>query len=192
VDIELLDLTTELDAVNAMLASVGESPVSSISGDFVDASVAQQLLTQESRRTQLHGWTFNTDLGRILSPDNDGIIYIDKNVLKFITQDTNIVHRKDRLYDRSTQSDVFTSTVTADLVVFLPWDFLPEALRTFIYMRASRRFQNRLNGVAEDARFMTADEKSAWAGLLNAEAEVAQYNALTSNLLTQRMKGGRS
>ena len=37
---EFLTPTTELEAVNAILASVGESPVDALDGEFVDAEIA--------------------------------------------------------------------------------------------------------------------------------------------------------
>jgi len=44
---------TELETVNAVLASVGESPVDALGVDFVDAVIASNLLLEESPLT--HG-----------------------------------------------------------------------------------------------------------------------------------------
>ena len=48
---EFLTPTTELEAVNAILASVGESPVDALDGEFVDAEIARGLLTLAACRT---------------------------------------------------------------------------------------------------------------------------------------------
>ena len=47
--VEILTPTTELEAVNAMLASIGEAPADSLDDSITDAQLARQLLTQESR-----------------------------------------------------------------------------------------------------------------------------------------------
>ena len=52
---------TELETLNAVLASVGESPVDALGVDFVDAVIASNLLLEESRAAQTEGWHFNTE-----------------------------------------------------------------------------------------------------------------------------------
>ena len=53
---------TELDAVNAMLLSIGQAPVSTLSvTGLKDVSFAQYILHSVSREVQLKGWEFNTD-----------------------------------------------------------------------------------------------------------------------------------
>lgn len=53
--------TTELDAVNAMLAAIGEAPVADIATAQADAPVAVQLLKECAREVQSWGWRFNTE-----------------------------------------------------------------------------------------------------------------------------------
>ncbi len=76
--------TTELEAVNTMLVSIGEAPLAagtdlstSTQGD-VELSI--QLLKECSRETQLQGWRFNHEPGLEISPtttyswvDTDGV-----------------------------------------------------------------------------------------------------------------------
>ena len=44
--------TTELEAVNIMLSSIGEAPVNSLSSGLVDAELAQTTLHNVSREVQ--------------------------------------------------------------------------------------------------------------------------------------------
>ena len=55
--------TTELQAVNTMLSTIGEAPVNSITGTTtVDVSVAKNILDETSMSIQSQGWNFNTCL----------------------------------------------------------------------------------------------------------------------------------
>ena len=54
--------TTELQAVNTMLSTIGEAPVNSITGTTtVDVSVAKNILDETSMSVQSQGWNFNTN-----------------------------------------------------------------------------------------------------------------------------------
>ena len=45
--------TTELEAINIMLAAIGEAPVNSLLGTLpVDVKIAQNLLTEQSKSVQ--------------------------------------------------------------------------------------------------------------------------------------------
>lgn len=189
---ELPSLTTELEAVNAILASVGESPVVTLEEAFTDAQMARDLLSQRLRAVQLQGWTFNTDLNVVLNPDTQGRIFVSPTLLSYDIADTNVVVRGSRLYNRSTQSYEFAEPVTAtNVVTLLPFDECPEAMRLFATIAAGRRFQDRYQGSESLHQFHARDEISAWAALLNYEASVAKWNVLTGLSTIQRIKQNR-
>lgn len=190
--IETLELTDELSAVNAILFSVGESPIASLDNVFVDAEAARDLLRQRLRAVQLIGWTFNTDLNFPLTPDNSGVVYLPRNWLKYKLDDTSITVRGLKLYDRVNHTYTFTAPVTAtELVTLLPFEECPEAMRLFVTIAAGRRFQDRYQGDQILHKFQATDEVAAWSSLINYEAETAQFNMLSGNALVARIKGGR-
>ena len=54
--------TTELQAVNTMLSTIGEAPVNSITGKTtVDVSVANNILDETSMSIQSEGWNLHTN-----------------------------------------------------------------------------------------------------------------------------------
>ena len=53
--------STELDAVNSVLMSVGESPVNTLSTQSPEVSIAQNTLRQIAREVLAEGWVFNTE-----------------------------------------------------------------------------------------------------------------------------------
>lgn len=185
---EPLELTTELEAVNAMLASIGESPVASMDDAFVDAGLARELLAQASRQMQSRGWEWNTDREMTLAPNATGEIIVPASTLRMMPLNgETYVLRGLRVYDRDNRTYIFTTSFTADIVSFLGWEDLPEPARVFAYMRAARRFQDRLGADNEQRRILAADEQGAWSNLQEYEAEVGQYNAIRSDRVIQRM-----
>ena len=60
---------SELTAVNRILASVGQAPVTSLETTNPDVAIAFDTLTQVSKEVQAEGWSFNTDIN-IKHPTN--------------------------------------------------------------------------------------------------------------------------
>lgn len=189
---ETLTLTTELEAVNAILASVGESPIVEFDGTFVDAELARNLLREELKAVQTQGWMWNTDLEVTYTPDEDGLVQIPTNLLSVVFDDKDIVIRGRRLYHRTDHTYIFTADVLAKEVInYLPFEECPEAVRRFCYVRAGRRFQDRLQSDNVLHQFQARDEMSAWAAVLNDASKVEQWNMLDNSSLVARLKGNR-
>ena len=51
----------ELPAINQILASVGQAPVTTLDQTNPDVAIAYDTLLQVSREVQSEGWTFNTE-----------------------------------------------------------------------------------------------------------------------------------
>src|SRR5689334_6681077 len=98
--------TTELEAVNVLLSTLGESPVNSLSGNLTtDASLARTKLAEVSKSVQGRGWNFNTDLDYPLTRDSDGYINLPPNIARVELSrrtypEVMAVQRGMRLYDR--------------------------------------------------------------------------------------------
>jgi len=174
---------TELEAVNTMLITIGEQPVSSLDNlaGLQDASIARQILSNISRAVQSKGWVFNLDLQVTYTPDSNGEINLGSNVIRIDTTSKvrsatkDIVERGGKLYDREKNTSVFTDDIKVDRVIVLNFDDLPEAARRYIATRAARVFHDRVVGSGELHRFFQEDELQAWSELLEYEAEVGDY-----------------
>lgn len=169
--------TTELMAVNAMLRAIGESPLNSLEDSgVVDAVLAQQTLEYVSRNVQERGWHWNTLEGLSLPLTYpSGEIPLPLNTLKVDTVGPDeclpSIQRGYRLFNKKTNSFIYTKPVTVDLVEFLPFDQLPQAARTYITFQAVRKFQQDRVGSETLSKFQETDEKIAWQQLLSAESE---------------------
>ena len=174
---------TELEAVNTMLVTIGEQPVSSLDNlaGLQDASIAKQILSNISRAVQSKGWVFNLDLQVTYTPDANGEINLGSNVLRIDSTSKvrgttkDIVERGGKLYDRENNTSIFTDSIKVDRVIVLNFDDLPEAARRYIATRSARVFHDRVVGSGELHRFFQEDEAQAWTELLEYEAEVGDY-----------------
>ncbi len=96
-----LTLLSELDAVNAMLESIGEQPVNTLETSGIsEVSIARDTLHAVSRQVQAAGLHFNSEEGYTLPMDTDGQIIHPANTLKVDATDpgSDYVQRGNRLF----------------------------------------------------------------------------------------------
>ena len=90
-------VSTELDAVNSILMSVGEIPVNTLAVQSPEVVIALNTLRQVCREIQAEGWSYNTENEYPINLDTNNQCIIPNNVLQL---DLNIFqHGKD--YDLS-------------------------------------------------------------------------------------------
>lgn len=176
--------TTELEAVNEMLGTIGESPVTTLlDSGVVDAAIALQILTSVSRQVQSKGWTFNTDIEYNLTPSlvNNNLV-IPTNTLRVDTTavdfNENLVQRGSRMYDPVNHTYEFTRDYKVNLVTMLDFSELPEPARYYIMVRAARIFQERTVGSATLTGFTEKDETWAKITLIDYDGDIADSNIL--------------
>lgn len=180
--------TTELEAINIMLSTIGESPVNSLGEvpGVVDAVVAKSVLKEVSMAVQEEGWHFNIEKKFVLTPDFvNKEITVPGNCIQCDAsgQDSemDVCVRGTRLYDRGNHTYTFDKPVTVDMVLVLPFEELPQAARHYITIRAARVYQQRVVGSETLGSFTEKDEARARAGLRKFEADTADYNILKGN-----------
>jgi len=159
-------MTSQLEAVNAMLACVGESPIESLLGDLTaNVQIAVDLLKKTSRGLQSASWNFNTEEDFELSRAIDGTVTLPGNTLDVdLTVETgaiNIVQRGLRLYDKKNHTYVFADNPHVDITFFLPWDELNEPTRQYVMISAARIYQDQTVGSQEHHKFTLFDEQRA-------------------------------
>ncbi len=181
---------TELEAVNMMLATIGESPVSSLEqSGHVDAVIARQTLDEISADVQARGWHFNTDKNYTLKPEADPPyeVRLPPDVARVSPSETSggldVAIRGGKLWDRRRHSFSFETTpaLVLDVVWLLKYDALPLPARRYVSVRAARVFQDRVVGAAQLHGYTRRDEERALAALRKFEAKTAERNYLTSS-----------
>lgn len=182
----LISPTTELEAVNACLMNIGESPVSSITGTIsVDAATALALVRNTTREIQTHGFYWNTEVDYTITPNADKKLQLPANTLQVDTTGDHVkddlVARGQYLYDRVNHTYEFDDSVEVELVVALNFEEMPEAARRYVTVRASRIYQERVMATPTLSSFNTADEDFARAQLLAENISVEDNNMLTDS-----------
>lgn len=180
--------TTELQAVNTMLSTIGEAPVNSITGTTtVDVSVAKNILDETSMSIQSQGWNFNTNYEyKSLSLDTNNKIPLPTNCVKIDANKSNrhlnLTIRNGFLYDMEKDTDVFTSVPNSvDIVLVQQFEHLPEYARRYITMKASRRFASRFIGDSQITKLIGQDENEALMAFHQADSQEADVNMLNGD-----------
>ena len=183
-----LTLTSELDAVNIMLGTIGESPISSLdaSTGVVDAVIARQILREVSIQVQEVGWHFNTEINYVLAPNSiSGEITLPTNCVEVDSTGDDkyldVAIRGTRLYDRTNHTFQFSKSIKAELVLLLEFNDMPQSARHYITIRAARVFQQRVVGSETLATYSERDEVRALTALKRFESKTADHNILTGN-----------
>lgn len=181
--------TSELEAINLMLSTVGESPIESLlDGSSVDASQAKLFLKSVSRQVQQRGWWFNSEENYPLNPDlQSKNIKVPPNTIEITSDDTNLVLRGTRLYDKGNHTYRFDKAVTVDIVFLLPFEELPEPARLMITHRAGRMFQERVFGSDTLSTFNKQDEFAANQDLVAADIAARNPSMLKDSTFAQNL-----
>lgn len=181
--------TSVLEAVNQIIATIGEPPVNSVEDNgVIDAVMALQALSAVNREVQLKGWHWNSEENYPLVPTYpEGEIMLPRNTLRVNPSgefvDMDLVARGQRLYDRKKHTYEIGQSITVDIVLLLPFDELPEAARTYITIKAGRRFQEGQIGSELLSRFSERDELWAKVALEDAEGDTADLNILNNEFV---------
>lgn len=179
---ELMAPTTELEAVNYMLALIGEQPVTTLETDGLsEASLAKGLLHNTSRAVQAKGLHFNSESDYPLVPNSEGHVVLPANALKADATDpfVDVCQRGNQMYDRTNHTDVFSSMLYADIVFFFEWELVPQVVRDYILIKASRQFVMVWGGETT-FRLTEDDERRAYSLMESTELENADYNIFNS------------
>ena len=172
----------ELEAVNMLLAAVGEAAVSSLeTATTVDVTQAKNLLSNINREVQQKGWHFNTEWDVVLSLDSDSRIPLGTTVLSIYSPSklTTIRGREGSpfLYDLSNNTFTWTTSINdAVTITLLDFEDIPQTARQYITTKAARIFQEEIIGQVSAEAVNRQEEVEAYADLLDDEGERSGYN----------------
>lgn len=193
-----LATTTELDAINTMLSTIGEAPINSLAGaaGVVDAVMARQVLREVAVQVQEEAWQFNTEKNVTLVPDlSNSFINIPLNAVRVDStgkdEGIDVTVRGTRLYNKDDHSYTFTQNLLVDMVILLEFEEMPQAARHYIMIRAARIFQKRAVGSDMLDSFSNEDEMRGRAALLSFEGATADHNMLTGSRHMNNILGRR-
>lgn len=185
--------TTELEAVNAILASISEAPLNTLEGFLeTDAAIARAKLWEACRSLQTRSWSFNYEPAYTLGQDVEGKVAVPSNALRVvITGSTNYTVRGQYMYDTSTHSFTIGQDLSADITFFIPYDELPEHARRLVLLKAGKSFQDQQLGEAHLHQFTKEDIVEAQVSFMNAESRLMALNVASASPSVLRIRRNR-
>jgi hypothetical protein len=179
---------TELQAVNILLAAIGEAAVSSLeTATTVEVTQAKNLLSNTNRAIQQKGWHFNTEWDVVMTLDLTSRVPIASNVLSIMIPNklTTLRGREGSpfLYDLENNTFTFGSAPNNAVTITL-LDFVdtPHTFRQYVTVRAARIFQEEIIGQVSAEQINRIEESEAYADLLDDETDRAGYNVGYSDI----------
>jgi hypothetical protein len=179
--------TQELPAVNEILASVGQAPVTTLDQTNPDVAIAYDTLTQVSREVQAEGWSFNTEYDYPATTDTNKEYAIPSNMLQVdLSESTptsrvangskNVIRRGGKLYDKYNHTYEITSEASADIKLDITWLFdwvdLPIPIQDYIVSRAAVIVSSRI--VGDGGQYQMLQQKEAYTRAMALEYETQQ------------------
>ena len=188
--------TTELEAVNMMLAAISEAPVSTLADDTIDdANIATQTLREMSKEIQSEGWHFNTDYDWPIAVDSDlklpypaGVGHADP----MASENKDLVKVGLYFWDRENLTFFFAAGASYKFKIVWLRDYedLPQLWRTYITMEAANRFVAQQLGDQYAFKYSINDVQQAKARALADDLRRADTNMM-NNADVARVLGGR-
>lgn len=192
---------TQLDAINKMLAAIGQAPITNLAQvpDSQDATNALERLNNTTFSVQLKPRQFNTDKGVTLTPaTGTGFINIPDGTLRARMTDrmnpatTDVARRGTRFYDRVNHTFVFTSAIYMDITSAIEFEDMPMEARWYVTVKATRIFAaNSTSGDSSTVKFTKDDEDEALILMEEADADVDKRTQAQASPHVARMRRGQ-
>ncbi len=195
---------TKLEAVNDILASIGEDPVNSLASGLPDAEQAETFLERESRRIQMKGWHVNTLNSFVIELNAANQFALPDNTLKVDSVNPsggrkiasppssgyiNAAMRRSAddtkwiLWDADNNLETWTfdTRINVDLVQFIEFANLTPALQIYVWTSAAHRFQKSVMGSAALQQFTLEDVQNSEVDAVNEDMENEDLNIIRDN-----------
>ena len=156
----------ELPAINQILTSCGQAPVTTLDQTNPEVAIAYATLLQVSREVQSEGWTFNKEYHYEFNKDNNNEILIPNNVIQIKLSENaqnmtyDAVRRQGKLYDRQNHRYTWEySPIECDVTWEFDWVDLPEPIQNYITARAATLVSGRIVGDDDQYTRLRAQEQ---------------------------------
>ncbi|QJQ82600.1 tail tubular protein A [Synechococcus phage S-SBP1] len=175
--------STELDAVNQILSSVGQAPVTTLDLQNPEVAIVLTTLREVNKQVQSEGWMFNQERNYTLKPDSttEEILY-PTNALQVDTNedqhrdDYDVVRRGKKLYDRLNHTYKFKQDIKADITWLYEFDDVPPPIQNYITARAARMSAIKTVGEAQLSQLLQEQELMTRATAVEYDCNQGEYS----------------
>ena len=180
---------TELSAVNSILGSIGQSPITQLkntTGALIstnpEISFIYNLLVETTKDVLNEGWHFNTEEHIEIQPDANKNILIPTNMLRYdihdgqMFRDRDVVKREGKLYNKVDHTFEFSSPVFVDATYLYDFEDVPSAFQRYIIAKASTRAATQLVGDVNLAKLLQTQEAQTRANVMEYDTQQGDHN----------------
>jgi len=194
---------TELQAINRMLAGIGQSPITQAGLDNAanpDVAIATETLYEVSRQIQSEGWAFNKEYNVILSPNTSNQIAVGTDVMQIdassITYRGNsfsdyydtatygtvsnakmdLIIKDNFLYDKRAKTNKFDKPVQCTVIYYRTFVNCPPPIQYYIADKAAETLCQRVIGDTDMYRMLVQRTEASRTYALQYETEQGDYS----------------
>ena len=184
-----VDIDTELSAVNAILGSIGQSPISGLDFANPEISFIYNLLKEVNQDVQAEGWAFNIEYHIKENVGADNKIIVESDVTRIDNTDEwdrtrDFVRRKDttdgiwKLYDRVNHTFEYPDDeyFYVNKVRLLKFEDIPAPFQRYIVYKACGRAAVQLVSNGQLQQMLSAYELQARASCMEYECNQGDHN----------------
>ena len=174
---------TELSAVNSILGSIGQSPLTTLNFNNPETAFVYNLLVEANKDVQNEAWHFNSEENVKVTPGaTTKYITNPSNYLRYdlhdklIDKSKDLVRRNGRLYDLVEHTDQFTEDLYLDIITLYPFEDVPPVFQRYIISKAATRAATQLVSNRELAALLQVQENAARANVMDYECSQGDHN----------------
>jgi len=183
-----IDIDTELSAVNTILGSIGQSPISTLDFDNPEIAFIYNLLKESNQDVQTEGWVFNRENHIKQYTGSDNKIIIDSTYVRIDMEDSwdktrDFVRRKDtdglwKLYDKVNHTFEFPDDdyFHVNVVRLLEFEDIPTVFQRYIIYKAAGRAAVQLVANPQLQKMMATFEGQARAACMEYECNQGDHS----------------
>ena len=188
-----IDNDTELSAVNSILGSIGQSPVTTLNFTNPETEFIYNILTEVSKDVQNEGWQFNLEENVTKTPPTSGSddnkilvgaseirvnIHSHANQAKLMDTVIRYDGANRRVYSlEDNKFDAFTeSSYKADIVTLYLFEKIPNVFQRYITYRAAVRAATQLIANPQLVQLLQLQEVTARANCLEYEGRQGDHS----------------
>ena len=189
--ISRVNVTDELPAINQILSSIGQAPVTTLDQTNPDVAIAYNALLEVNKEVQAEGWAFNTEYEIPITTNNDKQYEVASTVLQIDLSSTykgdiDVVRRRDpsdskvKLYDRYNHTyaigTVANDTWDVDIVYHFDFIDVPIPIQNYMTAKTATIVAQRIIGDAALVQTLQQRETLARSVALEYECNQADYS----------------
>jgi hypothetical protein len=193
---------TELSAVNSILGSIGQAPVTTLGAVTTDVTnsgqeivntfanpqiaIIHNLLMEVTKDVQNEGWHFNKQDNKKVSPDSNKNFVIPNNYLRYdvhgglYDRNIDVVRKNGKLFDNIADANgedgyVFSGDLYFDITYLLDFNDVPPAIQRYIIARASVRAATQLVSNPDLVKLLQLEEAQTRSTALEYDCEQGDH-----------------